>query len=177
MRSPLWYGFLSSPQIAVTEESLQLLAIPHRAMKADTYNGYHIPANATVLGNTWYLRHYLLCPYSDTGIYYRALLHDPEVYPDPETFIPERYEAENVPDPMDYGAFGYGRRSVKVFAVLVLSLTFTLMTRSCSGKNMAIDTVWIGMATILTVFEISKPLDENGKPIEPRRGFLRSTIK
>ena len=104
-------------------------------------------------------------------------MHDPEVYPDPEAFIPERYEAANVPDPMDYGAFGYGRRFVKVVAVSVLSLTSTFMTRSCSGKNMAIDTVWIAMATILTVFEISKPLDGNGKPIEPKRGFLRSTIK
>lgn len=66
MLSPLWYGFLSSLQIAVTEESVQLLAIPHRAMRADTYNGYHIPADATVLGNTWYSHHYLLWPYADT---------------------------------------------------------------------------------------------------------------
>lgn len=41
---------------------------------------------------------------------FRALLHDPDVYPDPESFYPERFEQENVPDPIDYAAFGYGRR-------------------------------------------------------------------
>ncbi|KAH0835782.1 hypothetical protein J3R83DRAFT_9625 [Lanmaoa asiatica] len=28
-------------------------AIPHRATNSDTYKGYHIPADATVVGNSW----------------------------------------------------------------------------------------------------------------------------
>ena len=28
-------------------------AVPHRATHADQYKGYHIPAGASVLGNTW----------------------------------------------------------------------------------------------------------------------------
>ncbi|KAK7449185.1 hypothetical protein VKT23_013331 [Stygiomarasmius scandens] len=114
-------------------------AIPHRAMAADTYNGYYIPKDATVLGNSW------------------ALLHDPEVYPDPETFNPDRYNSKNVPDPIDYAVFGFGRRS-------------------CSGKNMALDTVWIAMATVLAVYDIKKPIDANGKEVTPKVEFRRSTI-
>lgn len=30
-------------------------AVPHRAVKDDIYKGYHIPANASVIGNTWYV--------------------------------------------------------------------------------------------------------------------------
>jgi len=115
-------------------------AIPHRSIKEDAYKGYYIPEGATVMGNSW------------------ALLHDPAVYRDPESFLPERYNDKNVPDPIDYGVFGYGRRS-------------------CSGKNMAVDTVWIAMATILSMYDISAPIDENGKPVVPELKFRRTTIK
>ena len=55
---------------AIVKETLRWLPVtpsgnPHRLREDDEYKGYHIPANATVLGNSW------------------ALLHDPEVYPDP----------------------------------------------------------------------------------------------
>ena len=30
------------------------LAVPHRATEDDQYKGYHIPKDATVMGNTWY---------------------------------------------------------------------------------------------------------------------------
>ncbi|CAA7268209.1 unnamed protein product [Cyclocybe aegerita] len=115
-------------------------AIPHQTMKEDVYKGYYIPAGATVIGNSW------------------AILHNPAVYPDPESFKPERYEDKNVPDPIDNGVFGFGRRS-------------------CSGKAMAIDTVWIAMATVLSAYDICMPVDENGKPIVPEVKFRRTTIK
>jgi len=114
-------------------------AIPHRATNSDTYKGHYIPADATVVGNSW------------------ALLHDPDIYPDPENFHPERFEQPNVPDPIDYAVFGYGRRS-------------------CAGKSMALDTVWIAMATMLSVFSIDAPVDGNGKPVMPKIKFRRSTI-
>lgn len=42
---------------------------------------------------------------------------------------------------------------------------------------MALDTVWIAMATILTVFNIKKAVDEKGNIITPAIEFRRSTIK
>ena len=46
-------GFQVAPYYVFLMPLSQLQAIPHRAMNADTYKGFHIPANATILGNTW----------------------------------------------------------------------------------------------------------------------------
>lgn len=48
----------------------------------------------------------------------RACMHDPEVYPNPDDFIPERFMQDgaldaSVRDPFNY-IFGFGRRSVPV---------------------------------------------------------------
>lgn len=71
------------------------LALPHKATEDDVYEGYHIPAGATVLANNW------------------AIFHDPSLYPDPFNVVPERYLGQTTehinPDPRTF-AFGYGRR-------------------------------------------------------------------
>ncbi|KAF5390193.1 hypothetical protein D9757_002840 [Collybiopsis confluens] len=83
-----------------------------------------------------------------------AILHN--VYPDPFKFDPDRFldpeknaalGINEIPD----AAFGFGRRM-------------------CPGRWFAFDTLWIAVASILSVFEISKPLNEQGSPIdlEPR---------
>jgi cytochrome P450 len=43
---------------------------------------------------------------------FRAILHDETVYVEPERFKPERFIDNNLPDPADSGAFGFGRRYV-----------------------------------------------------------------
>jgi cytochrome P450 len=67
------------------------------------YSGYHIPAGTMLLANSWWF------------------MHDPEVFDDPEAFIPERFLRKtadgawehnpDVPDPRT-ALFGYGRRCV-----------------------------------------------------------------
>ncbi|KAJ8474863.1 hypothetical protein ONZ51_g6940 [Trametes cubensis] len=124
---------------ALVKESLRWhnvgpLGIAHRCMQEDTYRGWRIPEGAIVLPNIW------------------AMLHDPEVYPEPDAFRPERFltpdESElnpNVPDPSSI-AFGYGRRI-------------------CPGRHFAEDVLFITIASILHVFDIVPALDAHGRPI------------
>lgn len=80
-----------------------------------------------------------------------AILHDPVSYPDPSTFKPERFLKEDdkhsPPHPANY-AFGFGRRI-------------------CPGRYLAINSVWIVIASILSVFSITKAVDDNGNEITP----------
>jgi len=81
-----------------------------------------------------------------------AMLHDENTYPDPFTFKPERFLTSagtldpNVQDP-ELMAFGYGRRI-------------------CPGRHIALSTLWLTTASVLSTFRISKALDEEGYPIE-----------
>ncbi|EJD37772.1 cytochrome P450 [Auricularia subglabra TFB-10046 SS5] len=73
------------------------LAVPHRLMEDDEYEGMHIPENAFILPNAW------------------AMLHDAEYYPNPEAFDPNRFMGKDgqlnpkILDPAEI-AFGFGRR-------------------------------------------------------------------
>ncbi|CAE7159557.1 unnamed protein product [Rhizoctonia solani] len=69
------------------------LGVPHRLGSDvdDEYRGMRIPANSIVIPNIW------------------NMLHDPSIYPSPETFDPSRYFGTNQPNPEDV-AFGFGRR-------------------------------------------------------------------
>ncbi|KAI0741290.1 cytochrome P450 [Daedaleopsis nitida] len=98
--------------------------VPHMLTQDDVYKGYHIPAGAMVSGNIW------------------GLLHDPERYPDPMEFRPERFLRDGVfdcstNDPSRY-AFGFGRRA-------------------CPGRLFAEDSVWMLIAQFLTTFTASVP--------------------
>ncbi|KAL6867809.1 cytochrome P450 [Trichoderma novae-zelandiae] len=74
------------------------------------------------------------------------LLHDPKRYSDPMRFAPERYmEPRNEPDP-SYHAFGYGRRT-------------------CPGRYLAQDSLFITISRMLAVFTIGKAV-RDGKPVD-----------
>ncbi|KAJ7619107.1 cytochrome P450 [Mycena polygramma] len=106
------------------------LGLAHYITEDDVYKGYRLPK--VFLPNVW------------------AMLHDPEMYPEPLEFNPERFAPENqanglnqIPDP----AFGFGRRLVLI----------------CPGKFLAFDTMWILVATLLAVYDISKEADQSGR--------------
>jgi hypothetical protein len=85
------------------------------------------------------------------------ILSDPSVYPDPTEFKPERYLGENPQrDPAPI-AFGFGRRV-------------------CPGINMAYSSVFIEIAMTLSVFNISKYVDEAGNVVEPEIHYSDGTV-
>ncbi|KAI0331358.1 CyP450 monooxygenase [Cubamyces sp. BRFM 1775] len=109
------------------------LGVAHRCMEEDVYCGWRIPKGAIIMSNAW------------------AILNDPEVFPDPETFRPERFLTANgqpnadILDPASV-AFGFGRRI-------------------CPGRHFATDALFINIASLLHVFDFQPALDAHGDPI------------
>ncbi|KAF9458364.1 cytochrome P450 [Collybia nuda] len=100
------------------------MASPHMCTNDDEYGGYLIPKGTIVLGNVW------------------SILHDPNVYPSPEEFKPERWlkDGKLNPDVQDtsIAAFGYGRRDISLYTMISL---------------------------VLAVYNINPPVDDQGNVI------------
>ncbi|KAF9004239.1 cytochrome P450 [Cyathus striatus] len=113
--------------------------VAHLLTEDDVYNGYHIPKGSILLPNI------------------KAMLHDETLYPDPETFNPDRFITpdgklnNDIRNPEDV-AFGFGRRI-------------------CPGRHLARSSIWLAVASILAVFDIQKAVDENGELIEPTGAY------
>ncbi|EJD01826.1 cytochrome P450 [Fomitiporia mediterranea MF3/22] len=111
---------------AVIKESLRWqaatpLAVAHTVEEDDEYNGYFIPAGATMFPNVW------------------AMQRDPKEYPEPDKFIPDRWLPND-------------------------------------GKEAPRD-LFIGGASILAAFNITKALDENGLPILPKPEYTSRFLR
>ncbi|KAL7280097.1 hypothetical protein ACG7TL_006512 [Trametes sanguinea] len=122
---------------AIVKESLRWhnvapLAIPHITTADDELRGHFIPAGTTVAANVW------------------ACMHDPDIYPEPNKFIPERFikDGKMDPDVLDPASlvFGFGRRI-------------------CPGRYYADAGLFMLIASVLHVFKIYPPLDEHGNPV------------
>ncbi|KAI6419505.1 hypothetical protein MCOR22_011767 [Pyricularia oryzae] len=84
-------------------------------------------------------------------------LHDPDVYAEPHLFDPERFlPPRSEPDPEAH-AFGYGRRV-------------------CPGRYLADESLFIILARMLAVFDMTKARDAEGNVIEPAIGGTRGLI-
>jgi len=89
-----------------------------------------------------------------------AILHDKDEYPEPFEFRPDRFlkDGQLDPDIRDPTAgFGFGRRV-------------------CPGKHIAISTLWISAASILSVYDIEMAKDQNGVPIQPTQKYISSMV-
>ena len=79
----------------------------------------------------------------------RAILHNPDVYSDPEAFKPERFLNEDgsfQDDPVIPMVFGAGKRI-------------------CPGRHFVDSTLFIVASSVLSVFNVVKATDENGREI------------
>jgi cytochrome P450 len=81
--------------------------------------------------------------------YLRAILHDPEIFPDPEVLKPERFldqDGNLKDDPTMSLAFGAGKRI-------------------CPGRHFADATLFMVASSVLSLFNITKAKDANGREI------------
>jgi cytochrome P450 len=92
----------------------------------------------------------LTCQLCDIDLrYVRAILHDPEMYPDPEVFKPERFLNQD----------GSLREDP------AMSLVFGVGKRICPARHFVDATLFIVASSVLSVFDITKAKDENGRDI------------
>ncbi|KAJ3558857.1 hypothetical protein NM688_g678 [Phlebia brevispora] len=115
------------------------LGLPRQCMEDDWYGEYLIPQGTTILPNIW------------------AMSRDPQYFPDPERFMPERF--------LD----GDKEKSKAMAAALEMNFPFGFGRRICLGKNYASRTLFIMLATLVWAFDISKAKDEAGNEITPSR--------
>lgn len=90
------------------------------------------------------------------------MLHDETRFPNPEEFNPERFltpggELNNDMKDAELPAFGFGRRI-------------------CPGRYLACASLWISIASILSILEIYRPLDDRGVPIEPSGEYTTGLV-
>ncbi|KAK0462942.1 cytochrome P450 [Desarmillaria tabescens] len=99
---------------------------PHKATRDIIWNNYCIPKGASVIGNVW------------------SVGRDPAVFPDPETFKPQRWIAEDgtLRDDIRSYPFGFGRRV-------------------CPGQHIATASTYINTALTLWAFNLRE--DEKEK--------------
>ncbi|GJD03177.1 cytochrome P450 [Colletotrichum higginsianum] len=117
------------------------MGLPHSSTEDDVFEGYFIPKGAMVMPNIWHFA------------------RDPEKYPEPTAFKPERFLAseghEPEADPQKF-VFGYGRRV-------------------CPGRILADNSIFLNVAQTLAVYSLTKPV-RDGRVVEPRIKFTSGVV-
>lgn len=108
--------------------------------KDDVYEGFFIPAGTVMHPNQW------------------AIHREPELYPDPEAFNPERWL-----DP----AFPTYKEPLSVYPNLHNYSNFGFGRRICPGQNIAERNLYLLTARIAWACNLSKAIDADGQEIEP----------
>jgi len=107
------------------------MGVPHASTKDDIYKGFFIPKGSLVMANAW------------------AVLHNPDLYPDPERFKPERFLNKG-------GAFQDDP---------TISLAYGVGRRICPGRHFVEAILFVFVSSVLSVFHVTKAKDENGREI------------
>jgi len=107
------------------------MGLPQLSSQDDVYKGFFIPKGSIMVANAW------------------AILHNPETYPDPDEFKPERFlnkDGTFQDDPALALAFGVGKRI-------------------CPGRHLVDATLFIVASSVLSVFNVTKARDESDHEI------------
>ncbi|KAJ0159656.1 O-methylsterigmatocystin oxidoreductase [Colletotrichum tanaceti] len=128
------------------------LAIPHATTQDDIYQGYHIPANTTILMNIW------------------AISHDPDEYEDPDSFRPERFldgefgtASGSREEPNETAEGGPGDQTDSQSQSQSQSQSrrptygFGAGRRVCAGQRMAENSMLMTMSKLLWYFDVVVP--------------------
>ncbi|RCI13695.1 hypothetical protein L249_8212 [Ophiocordyceps polyrhachis-furcata BCC 54312] len=103
----------------------------------------HLATNDVILGDYTIPKDAVLIP----AIW--SMCNDPDTYPDPRNFKPERHLGPDQQADPRFLSFGFGRRR-------------------CPGRYFADASVFLTIASMLAVFNIGKAVDELGREIEPK---------
>ncbi|RXW15361.1 hypothetical protein EST38_g10493 [Candolleomyces aberdarensis] len=116
-----------------TDPCMANLAVPHLLSTEDEYEGYRLPAGAVIVANAWQV-----FPKS------WVMLHDESVYPDPFTFSPDRFINPET------GEIDFTRQRNPSFAC------WGFGRRICPGRHVAFSSIWLAIASLVSVFDIEK---------------------
>ncbi|KAJ7729426.1 cytochrome P450 [Mycena olivaceomarginata] len=112
------------------------LIVPHSTVTAEEFNGFVIPQGSTIFVNVW------------------GIFHDPDLYDDPENFIPDRYLlTENGTKP------GVDDRGMRPNLEFGWSL--------CPGIHVAQNSTNINAMNLIWAFNFTPPTDGDGNPMKP----------
>ncbi|EIW85506.1 cytochrome P450, partial [Coniophora puteana RWD-64-598 SS2] len=119
------------------------LGFNHKSTADFVWNGYHIPEGTTILGNHW------------------ALSRDPDMFPDPETFEPQRWiNADGELKPQSEirnFIYGFGRRV-------------------CPGQYLANRSLFITTALLFWAFRVSEDPSHTIDPNADNGGIISHSL-
>ncbi|KAG9220245.1 hypothetical protein CCMSSC00406_0006310 [Pleurotus cornucopiae] len=149
-RSPTLQDQASLPYInAMCKEILRWhpsvpLGVAHSLVAEDEYEGYYIPKGTGTPA--------FVCQTVTEA--HRAMSRDERVYSEPDLFIPERFLNSDgtLNDGDSSFVFGFGRRV-------------------CPGRHMAEGTIFMAVASVLSVYRISKAKDIFGRDIQVKEEY------
>lgn len=103
---------------------------PHASSEDDVYEGHHIPAGTTILGNSWAINH-------NEEYYPNSQLFDPARFLDERDprFRPELKGKKKHPAKTGHSSFGWGRRI-------------------CPGAELATNSLFVALGKLIWAFEI-----------------------